>query len=206
MAPAATPAAGARPLRNRLLVLSVLLLAAGAAAQTPAPNARPDIMQGMTPYHCVPAPGDFAVITSETQGVDFCFYLKDAMTITQDAWRPLIPRDVDKPFYKKGEVLVAFTILPNGHLDPTSLAIKQSSGDAALDRAARGAIETSVYNHLPAEYHGPGLTLNFRFYYNAEDLHAGPTHAQMTPRTRGPGLFHVGYDRKLCCSTGHIKH
>jgi TonB family protein len=182
------------------------VFAAGLAAQTPAANAPPDIMKGMTPYHCFPAQGEFSTIESDTQGVDFCFYLKDAMTKTQEAWRPLVPPEVDKPFFKKGEVVVTFTILANGHIDSSNLIIKQSSGDAALDRAASGAIETAVFNHLPAEFHGPGLKLSFRFYYNVEDLHAGPTKAQMTPRTRGPGIFHVGYDRKFCCSTNHLKH
>jgi TonB family protein len=192
-----------RKLSRCAFLAGLALFAASLVPQTPAPTARPDIMQGMTPYHCFPAPGNFAVIDSDTQGVDFCFYLKDAMTITRDAWIPLIPRDVDKPFYKRGEVLVAFTILPSGQVDPASLTIKQSSGDHALDRAAQGAIQSSVFNRLPSEYHGPGLTLNFRFYYNVENVSSGPTKAQMTPRLRGPGIFHIGYDHKICCSNNH---
>jgi TonB family protein len=158
-------------------------------------------IQGMDPYHCFPSNGDFAGIVSETRGVDFCYYVKVATALTREAWVPLIPREVNSPIFKTGEVVMVFTILPDGHLDPSSIKVQQSSGDAALDRASRGAIETAVFRPLPIEYKGPGLTLSFHFYYNVESPNAPPSKAQMTPRTgQKPGILTVGYNWKLCCA------
>jgi hypothetical protein len=155
----------------------------------------------MSPYHCFAQTGDFGSILSDTEGVDFCYYLKDSMRSTRDAWVPLIPREVQSPIYKAGVSVLVFTISPSGHVVPESLHVQQTSGDPALDRASRGAIETAVFQPLPAEYHGSGLTLSFRFYYNTPLPDAGPTPAQMTPRATHPGIFNVSYSTKLCCKT-----
>ncbi|HTJ28938.1 MAG TPA: hypothetical protein VL346_00465 [Acidobacteriaceae bacterium] len=105
-------------------------------------------------------------VLSDTQGVDFGPYLQKVIRETYRTWDPLIPEEVNPPIYKKGQVEIVFTILPNGRLQPHAMILTGRSGDVALDRAAWGAIEGADYPQLPSEFHGPYLQLRFRFEYN----------------------------------------
>jgi TonB family protein len=115
-------------------------------------------------------------IISDTQGVDFGPYIQKMLHETRKTWEPLIPESVRPPLYKKGTVLIQFTINPDGSVKDRSMIRMAPSGDPSLDRAAWGAIQGSDYPPLPREYlqrNGKELTIRILFLYNpAEgDLH-----------------------------------
>ena len=107
-------------------------------------------------------------ILSDTQGVDFTAWLARWHRKTERTWGPLLPDEVNPPTLKKGQVLIRFKVLPNGHLMDGSMKLEGRSGDVALDRAAWLAITGSNYPPLPEEFHGPYLELRALFMYNME--------------------------------------
>lgn len=111
-------------------------------------------------------------IVSDTLGVDFGPYIQKMLHETRRTWEPLIPESVRPPLYKKGTVLVQFTINPDGSVKDRSMVRQATSGDPALDRAAWGAIQGSDYPPLPKEYmqrNGKELTIRILFLYNPDD-------------------------------------
>jgi hypothetical protein len=135
-------------------------------------------------------------ILSETEGVDFKVYMGQVQRITQSNWKPLIPKEVNRPFNKKGEADICFALLPSGQVEPKSMVLTARSGDTALDRAAWGAIQTSVFPPLPEEFKGPRLMLLFHFRYNL-DQHPDPTHhLPGPPDPLGPFGVTFGYSAK----------
>jgi TonB family protein len=136
-------------------------------------------------------------ILSHTGGVDFTMYISQVSKITDANWIPLIPKEVDKPFYKTGEVKVCFSVLPTGKIEAESLLVAQTSGDPALDRAATGAIATAIFPPLPKDYAGNRLTVLFTFEYNP-DRHPDPVlNLPKPPNPLGPIAVTVGYTSKL---------
>jgi TonB family protein len=153
------------------------------------------------PYHCFSAEAEqFKVLRSDVHGVDFCYYIQEMMRITHKTWVPLVPREVDAPFHKSGTVEVEFSIQPDGKLEAGTAAVVKSSGDSSLDRASLGAIETAKFGPLPAEYHGASVRFHFGFLYNPDEPEKNAKKPRLTPRYRGPGLFTVGYNARLCCA------
>jgi hypothetical protein len=136
-------------------------------------------------------------ILSDTQGVDFTFYLGQVVHITQSSWKPLMPREVEAPVRKTGTVRIRYKILPNGHVMEGGMVLEGRSGDEALDRAAWGAIATSIYPPMPVEFKGPYLELRFIFIYNQEQQRS-PVRKLPKPLTiPGPGGVTLGYKSKL---------
>jgi hypothetical protein len=109
-------------------------------------------------------------ILSDTEGIDFSDFLKNWHKITQTTWYQLMPDEVRKPTLRKGEVVIRFRILPNGHVEDHSMILEGRSGDTALDRAAWGAVTGSYYPLLPSAFHGPYLDLRAVFLYNMQQL------------------------------------
>jgi TonB family protein len=154
--------------------------------------------------HALPAPVQFSDpaagkdgILSDTQGVDFKYYLSQVMRITQSSWKPLMPREVEAPVRKSGVVKIRYKILPNGRVMEDSMVKESSSGDPALDRAAWGAVQISVYPSLPKEFKGPYLELRFVFAYNPDRQ---PAPSRVLPKARGipgPVGLTLGYNSKL---------
>lgn len=105
-------------------------------------------------------------ILSDTQGVDFSDWLVRWHQITELAWNPLIPKEVNSPTLLKGVVAIRFKVLPSGQV--IDLQLKGRSGTVALDRAAWGAITGSSYPNLPREFHGPYIELRAHFLYNTQ--------------------------------------
>jgi TonB family protein len=124
------------------------------------------VPQGGLPMH--PGAGGGAQIISDTQGVDFSAWLAAWHYDTERTWDPLIPDEVNPPISKQGQVMIEFSVLPNGRLMPDSVHLVGRSGDTALDRAAWGALTGSSYPPLPREFHGPYITLRAWFLYNME--------------------------------------
>ena len=129
--------------------------------------------------------------------IDFKPYVGQLQRITNANWKPLIPKEADAPVHKKGVVEVCFTLLPSGQVEPQSMVLIGRSGDEALDRAAWGAIQNSVYPPLPAGYQSPDAVILFHFAYNT-DNQPDPLHHLPKPRQLpGLGTFTVGYTSKL---------
>ncbi|MBZ5531760.1 MAG: energy transducer TonB [Acidobacteriia bacterium] len=106
-------------------------------------------------------------ILSDTMGVDFGPYLRRLKVTVQSHWDPLIPEVALPPMMKKGSLIIEFAIMKDGSVQ--GLKLISSSGDAALDRAAWGAITSAVpFNPLPADFKGDFLKLRARFIYNPD--------------------------------------
>lgn len=106
-------------------------------------------------------------ILSDTLGVDFGPYLARVLEDVRRNWYNLIPEEARSPFFKKGKLAIEFVIDKNGNVE--GMRLRESSGDAPLDRAAWGGITASnPFPPLPKEFNGPYLALRFRFYYNPD--------------------------------------
>ncbi|MGD0832471.1 MAG: hypothetical protein ABR907_16170 [Terracidiphilus sp.] len=169
---------------------AVMLLSVSSPAQSaPAQSA------SGTPAH-IENPAQKQGILTDTQGVDFKFYLEQAVRITRTNWKPLMPREVEAPVRKTGVVVIRYKILPSGRVMDGSMALDGRSGDVALDRAAWGAVAGSVYPPLPAEFKGPFIELRFAFSYNPEQQPA-PARALPKPFSHPGPLMTLGYSSKL---------
>jgi TonB family protein len=81
-------------------------------------------------------------------------------------WGPLVPASAQAPGLKKGVVGIKLTILPDGSLEGP-IRLENSSGDAALDKAAWFAITSEgKFPPLPKEFLGPNVVLRVGFFYN----------------------------------------
>jgi TonB family protein len=108
---------------------------------------------------------DQAEILTDTMGVDFGPYLTRIVAIVKQNWYTQMPLSVYPPIFKQGKLAIEFVILKDGKT--TSMAIRTSSGDVALDRAAWGSITASTpFPPLPKEFPGQILGLCFYYFYN----------------------------------------
>jgi TonB family protein len=122
---------------------------------------------GLTPGHSGAKAMDQAEILTDTMGVDFGPYLQRVVAIVRQNWYNLMPPSVYPPIRKQGKLALEFVILKNG--DESSLALRTSSGDVALDRAAWASITASTpFPPLPKEFPGQLLGLRFYYFYNLE--------------------------------------
>lgn len=112
-------------------------------------------------------------IVSDTHGVDFSSYLERMKIAIYQHWFEVLPESVRAPLYKKGKLMIEFTILQDGRLAIANMQILATSGDVALDRAAWGGITGSdPFEPLPPEFiqkGGQHLTLDGAFYYNPDE-------------------------------------
>ena len=117
---------------------------------------------------------DQAEILTDTLGVDFGPYLTQVTKIVRQNWYQLIPPSVYPPILKQGKVSIEFHVLKDGKVN--GMAVRASSGDVALDRAAWGSIIASTpFAALPTEFHGQFLGLRFYFFYNlSPDISVSP--------------------------------
>lgn len=110
---------------------------------------------------------DQAEILTDTMGVDFGPYLQRVVAIVRQNWYNLMPPSVYPPIRKQGKLALEFVILKDGK--ESGLALRTSSGDVALDRAAWGSITgSSPFPPLPKEFPGQLLGLRFYYFYNLE--------------------------------------
>ena len=176
-----------------ILACGVLLISLSIQAQTVPAGSAPASPCAAHPQASAGKEG----ILSDTQGVDFKPYLQRMYRIVQSSWKPLMPKEVDAPVFKTGEVAICFKILPNGRLMEHGMVLEGRSGDEALDRAAWGAIATSVFPPLPAEFKGPYLEVRFFFMYNEDRKPAASRKLPKPPNLTGPVGVTLGYSSKL---------
>jgi TonB family protein len=110
---------------------------------------------------------DQAEILTDTMGVDFGPYLTRVVQIVKQNWYNLMPPSVYPPILKQGKLALEFVILKDGKV--SDMAIRTSSGDVPLDRAAWASITASTpFPPLPKEFPGKLLGLRFYYFYNLE--------------------------------------
>jgi len=108
---------------------------------------------------------DQAEILTDTMGVDFGPYLTQIVLIVKRNWYNLMPESVYPPILKQGKLALEFVILKDGKV--SGMAIRTSSGDVPLDRAAWASITASTpFPPLPKEFPGQILGLRFYYFYN----------------------------------------
>ncbi len=104
-------------------------------------------------------------ILSDTRGVDFTPYLKDALEDVRLRWLPVIPKVARAPRSKQGTVIIQFAIMKDGQV--SNLRVDRGSGNRQMDRAAFNSIRaSSPFPPLPPEFDGQVLAVRLRFYYN----------------------------------------
>jgi outer membrane biosynthesis protein TonB len=114
----------------------------------------------------IDAAGAFDIL-SDTQGVDFGPYMKRLKVTVQQHWDPLIPESAMPPMMKKGRVVIEFAIMKDGTI--MGMRMISGSGDVALDRAAWGALTSSIpLDRLPVQYTSNFLLIRAAFYYNPD--------------------------------------
>jgi TonB family protein len=110
---------------------------------------------------------DQAEILTDTMGVDFGPYLTRIVAIVKQNWYNLMPPSVYPPILKQGKLAIEFVILKDGKV--SNMAVRASSGDVPLDRAAWASITASTpFPPLPKEFPGQILGLRFYYFYNLD--------------------------------------
>ena len=110
---------------------------------------------------------DQAEILTDTMGVDFGPYLTRITQIVRQNWYSLMPPSVYPPILKQGKLAIEFVILKDGKV--SNMAVRTSSGDVPLDRAAWASITASTpFPPLPKEFPGQILGLRFYYFYNLQ--------------------------------------
>lgn len=117
---------------------------------------------------CVDRYGRIDILT-DTKGVNLNAYLQPVLTIVKKNWYNQIPEAARPPLRKKGKVTIRFRVMRDGKI--TDVQLSESSGDVALDRAAYGGVTASnPLQTLPSGFSCQFLTLQFRFYYNIDEV------------------------------------
>jgi len=102
-------------------------------------------------------------LLSDPKGFDFKPYLIQVLTAVRGNWLAVIPESAK--LGRKGRVLVQFIIDKRGGIP--KLVIAESSGAAALDRAAVAGISaSSPLPPLPSGFNGNEIRLQLAFAYN----------------------------------------
>ena len=109
----------------------------------------------------VPVP----TILSDQRGVDFSPYLARVLIKVRRNWHGLMPDSVR--LGERGSVVLVFTIVKNGDLEPGDPQVVASSGRSHLDRPALAAVQgAEPFSPLPEAFTGNFVKLQFTFLYN----------------------------------------
>jgi TonB C terminal len=123
--------------------------------------ASPVVVEAQTPLGGVE-------LLSDTEGVNFGQYLLQWHRITEETWRPLVPKTGNATNLRSDTVVIRFKILPDGHLSEGGMVLEKRSGLTQLDAAAWKAIANSKYPTLPDQFHGPYMELRAYFHYGQQ--------------------------------------
>jgi TonB family protein len=106
----------------------------------------------------------FKMLT-DTEGVDFSFYLRDVYLSVNKNWIANMPRSVLKG--QQGTNTFEFQVLQDGSVPKDSLKMVQTSDKSDFDAASLQGIREAVpFHHLPEQFSKPYIVLRFTFYYN----------------------------------------
>jgi outer membrane biosynthesis protein TonB len=120
--------------------------------------------------------GSFDVL-SDTEGVDIGPYLARLKPIVEMNMALLEPESARPPLMKHGQVVIRFTIMPDGKI--IGMQLEAPSGDISLDRASWGSITASnPFPVFPSNFHLPYIILQAHMLWNPtyEDLQEATTH------------------------------
>jgi hypothetical protein len=106
-----------------------------------------------------------ADILSDTQGVDFGPYMKQALQSIRRLWLSSESVKVTPANKSQTETIIRFNISPEGKIGAMELV--QSAHQIEVDRAAWGSITgVGKFPPLPKEFNGPNLVLRIGFGVN----------------------------------------
>jgi TonB family protein len=106
-----------------------------------------------------------ADILSDTQGVDFAPYLKQALPMFRKLWISSLPEEVTRDRDSQTETVIRFTISQDGTISRMELV--EASHIITVDRAAWGSITgVGQLPSLPRGFNGPSLILRIHFRVN----------------------------------------
>ena len=102
---------------------------------------------------------------SDTQGVDFNFFLRDLYLSVKKHWFMVMPPSVQ--LGEQGITGVEFHVLQDGSVPKDSLKLVLGSGKTSLDDASLHAVRKAApFSHLPEKFVQPFIVLRLTFYYN----------------------------------------
>jgi TonB family protein len=102
---------------------------------------------------------------SDTEGVDFNSYLRDAYLSVKKNWLANMPPSVQKG--KQGTNTVELRVRQNGSVPEDFLKMVRRSEKSDFDRASlQGVRNSTPFHHLPETFSKPHIDLRFTFYYN----------------------------------------
>ena len=94
------------------------------------------------------------IVLSDTQGVDFTPYIRQAIRLIDKSWSTSSLQDLPDKF--KSKTTIRFTISADGSID--SMELVESAHMIKVDRAAWGSITgIGQFRSLPAAFKGPNL-------------------------------------------------
>jgi hypothetical protein len=106
-----------------------------------------------------------AEILSDTQGVDFGPYMRQALQMMGKLWLSSVPADVAHANQSQTETVIRFTISRDGTI--SAMELVESAHVIEVDRAAWGSIVgVGKFPSLPAGFNGPNLVLRVGFRVN----------------------------------------
>ncbi len=102
---------------------------------------------------------------SDTEGVDFNSYLRDAYLSVKKNWFANMPPAVEKG--QQGINTVELRVLQDGSVPKDFLKMVRSSEKSDFDRASlQGVRDAAPFHHLPEAFSKSYIVLRFTFYYN----------------------------------------
>lgn len=100
------------------------------------------------------------IVLSDTQGVDFTPYIRQAIRLIDKSWSTSSLQDLPDKF--KSKTTIRFTISADGSIH--SMELVESAHMIKVDRAAWGSITgIGQFPSLPAAFKGPNLVLDVDF-------------------------------------------
>jgi TonB family protein len=102
---------------------------------------------------------------TDTEGVDFNYYLRDAYLSVKKHWLAKMPSSLAKG--QQGKNIVEFRVMQDGSVPKEFLKMVLSSEKSDFDAASlQGVSDAAPFNHLPEHFSKPYIVLRFTFYYN----------------------------------------
>ena len=103
-----------------------------------------------------------ADILSDTQGVDFGPYMRQALSMIRKLWFSSLPQWVAQTSNSQTDTVIRFTISRDGRI--SAMELVDSAHQIEVDRAAWGSIVgVGHLPSLPSDFNGPSLTLSIQF-------------------------------------------
>jgi TonB family protein len=153
--------AGVKRLGTVLVAIGFFCDAANIAGQSTKVPSSGQTKEGTTQSDSLSLPLGVEIL-SDTEGVDFGPYMRQAIPMIKASLIRLLPEEARTPANLQGATVIRITISADGKI--SAMHLDESSNQTKLDRAAWGSI-TSIgkFPSLPKEFRGPNLELRILF-------------------------------------------